>query len=161
MIELKRKLSAEFEMKDLGRVKKILGMNIDRNMNKNMLKTHQKTYLEKILLKISMHNSKPVSLPIAGHFKLDDKISPIIDEEKDYMSYSNAIGSLMSSMVSTKLELSFVMSVLSRYMSNSRKKHWEAAKWLFRYIKGTSNVGLIYEQKEGTKLKLEGFVDSD
>ncbi|KAL5538348.1 hypothetical protein UlMin_042297 [Ulmus minor] len=75
--------------------------------------------------------------------------------------YSNAIGSLMYSMVSTIPNLSFVMSVLSRYMSNPGKKHWEVAKWLFRYIKGTSNVGLIYEQKEGTKLKLEGFVDSD
>ncbi|KAL5547707.1 hypothetical protein UlMin_002938 [Ulmus minor] len=77
------------------------------------------------------------------------------------ISYSNAIGSLMYSMVSTRPDLSFVMSVLSRYMSNLGKKHWEAAKWLFRYIKGTSNVGLIYEQKEGTKLKLEGFVDFD
>ena len=90
-----------------------------------------------------MHNSKPVSLHIAGHFKLDDKLSPITTEENDYMSkilYSHAIGSLMYSMVSTRLDIFFVMSVLSKYISKLGKKHWEAAKWLFRYIKREINL---------------------
>ena len=68
-----------------------------------------------------MHNSKPVSLPIARHFKLDDKLSPSTEKEKEQMDkipYSNAIGSLMYSMVSTRPDISFVMSVLSRFMSN-------------------------------------------
>ncbi|KAL5572585.1 hypothetical protein UlMin_022182 [Ulmus minor] len=34
-------------------------------------------------------------------------------------------------------------------------------KWLFKYIKGTTDIGLIYEKKKGTKLGLEGFVDFD
>ncbi|KAL5575969.1 hypothetical protein UlMin_017668 [Ulmus minor] len=34
-------------------------------------------------------------------------------------------------------------------------------KWLLRYVKGTTNLGLVYEKKNGTKLVLEGFVDSD
>ncbi|KAL5580141.1 hypothetical protein UlMin_012583 [Ulmus minor] len=111
-----------------------------------------------------MHDSKPVSLPLASHFKLDDTLSPITDEEKKSVAkipYNNAIGSLMYTMVSTRPNLSFAMSVLSRYMCNLGKKHWEAAKWLFRYIKGTSNVGLVYGRNGGTKLKLEGFVDAD
>ncbi|KAL5555658.1 hypothetical protein UlMin_037894 [Ulmus minor] len=67
----------------------------------------------------------------------------------------------MYSMVSTRPDLCFAMSVLSKFMSNPRKIHWEAMKWLFRYIKGTSDIGLIYEKKEGTKLSLEGFVDAN
>ncbi|KAL5574058.1 hypothetical protein UlMin_023655 [Ulmus minor] len=111
-----------------------------------------------------MNNSKPVSLPIAAHFKLDNSLSPKTKEEKDYMlniPYSNAMGSLMYSMVSTRPDLSFAMSVLSRFMSNPGKSHWEAMKWFFRYIKGTTDIGLIYEKKKGTKLGLEGFVDFD
>ena len=45
-----------------------------------------------------MHDSKLVSLPIAGHFKLNNKISPDTEEERNFMDnipYSNAIGSLM------------------------------------------------------------------
>ncbi|KAL5581648.1 hypothetical protein UlMin_014090 [Ulmus minor] len=78
------------------------------------------------------------------------------------ISSSNAIGSLMYSMVSTRPDICFAMSVLSRFMSNPGKQHWEAIKWLFIYIKGTTNVGLIYEKnEEGTRLRLEGFIDAD
>ena len=139
-------------------------MNIVRNRDKNILKLHQKTYLEKIITKFSIHDSKPISLPLASHFKLDDTLSLVTDEENKSMAkirYNNAIGSLMYATVSTRPDLSFARSVLSRYMCNPGKKHWEAAKWLFRYIKGTSNVGLVYGRKGGTKLKLEGFVDAD
>ncbi|KAL5560868.1 hypothetical protein UlMin_030615 [Ulmus minor] len=111
-----------------------------------------------------MNNSKPVSLPIAAYFKLDNSLSPKTEEEKDYMlniPYSNAVGSLMYSMVSSRPDLSFAISVLSRFMSNPGKSHWEAMKWLFRYIKETTDIGLIYEKNKGTKLGLEGFVDSD
>ena len=97
-----------------------------------------------------MHNSKPVSLPIAGHFKLDNSLSHNIEEEKDFMlniPYSNVVGSLMYSMVSTRPNLSFAMSVRSRFMSNPGKVHWEAMKWLFKYIKGMYDIGLIYEKK--------------
>ena len=64
-------------------------------------------------------------------------------------------------MVSTRPNLCFAMSVLSRFMSNPGRRHWEAMKWLFRYIKGSTNIGLTYEKKGGTKLELEGFVDVD
>ncbi|KAL5549944.1 hypothetical protein UlMin_000120 [Ulmus minor] len=70
IIELKKILSEEFEMKDLGRAKKILGTNIVRNIEKNVLKLHQRTYLEKILTKFSMNAAKLVTLPLANHFKL-------------------------------------------------------------------------------------------
>ncbi|KAL5554672.1 hypothetical protein UlMin_042073 [Ulmus minor] len=111
-----------------------------------------------------MQDSKHVSLPIAGHFKLDESLSPKTKEEKEMMSkipYSNAVESLMYSMVSTRPDLRFAMNVLSRFTSNPGKVHWEAMKWMLRYIKGTFDIGLIYEKKEETKLKLEGFVDAD
>ena len=53
IIKLKRNLSTEFDMKDLGRAKTILGMNIARDNIKEKLKIHQKLYLEKLLIKFS------------------------------------------------------------------------------------------------------------
>ncbi|KAL5567657.1 hypothetical protein UlMin_024232 [Ulmus minor] len=46
-------------------------------------------------------------------------------------------------------------------MSNSGKDHWEAVKWIFRYVKGASDVGLLYKQCESTSAKLVGYVDAD
>ena len=66
-----------------------------------------------------MNTAKPVTLPLANHFKLDDSLSPVTNKENDYMiniPYTNAIGSLMYSMVSTRLDIFFAMSVLSKYM---------------------------------------------
>ena len=65
----------------------------------------------------------------------------------------------MFTMVSTRPNISQVISVLSRFMSNSGKEHWLGMKWLLRYLKGSSDVGLIYE-KRGNSIWLEGYTNS-
>ena len=74
--------------------------------------------------------------------------------------YSEAIDCLMYSMVSTRPDLAYPISVLSRYMANPSEPHWEGLKWLLRYIKGTLNYGLHFKKAKG-HIQLEGFVDSD
>jgi hypothetical protein len=43
-------------------------------------------------------------------------------------------------------------------MSNPGKQHWEAVKWIMRYLKGSSETCLTFTT---SGLKLEGFVDAD
>ena len=73
---LKKQLSTEFEMKDLGEAKKNLGMEIVRDKNQGVLKISQKSYLKRILDKFDMKNATPVMTPIAQHFKLTSKQCP-------------------------------------------------------------------------------------
>ena len=43
-------------------------------------------------------------------------------------------------------------------MANPGKEHWEAVKWLLRYLRGTSSTSLCF----GTgNVNLQGFVDAD
>jgi len=160
---IKITLDKEFDMKDLGNARKILGMEIERNRSNSCLFLHQSSYIMKILKKFGMHDCKPVSLPLASHFILSKEQSPANEEEKEYMNkipYSNVIGSIMYLMVCTRPDLAHAVSTLSRFMSNPGPKHWEALKWLLRYLKGSSDIGLVYKHKtEGVKLK--GFTDSD
>ena len=67
---LKKLLSSEFEMKDLGAAKKILGMEITRDKNSSLLFLSQQSYIKKVLYRFHMHDAKSVSTPIAPHFKL-------------------------------------------------------------------------------------------
>ena len=67
---LKRKLAKSFAMKDLGVAKQILGMRITRDMKNRKLKLSQGEYIEKVLQRFRMQNVKPVSTPLASHFKL-------------------------------------------------------------------------------------------
>ena len=70
-------------------------------------------------------------------------MSPKTVEEREYMThvpYASAVGSLMYAMVCTRPDLSQAVSMVSRYMHDPRQGHWEAEKWILRYIKGTIDV---------------------
>ena len=158
---LKTQLSGTFEMKDLGAVNRVLGIDIHRDRKRSRLWLSQEEYLEKVLKKYEMDKSKPVSVPHAAHFKLSSEHYPKTDEEKHVMShvpYSSIVGSLMYVMVYTRPDISQAMRVVSRFMSNPGKQHCEAMKWLLRYIRGTQDYVLTFEK---SKDKLVGYVDSD
>ncbi|KAG8498115.1 hypothetical protein CXB51_006865 [Gossypium anomalum] len=74
--KVKAQLSEEFEMKDLGPAKKILGMEILRDRKASKLYLSQKGYIEKVLCRFNMQSAKPVSTPLAAHFRLSSALSP-------------------------------------------------------------------------------------
>ncbi|KAG8481449.1 hypothetical protein CXB51_026307 [Gossypium anomalum] len=84
--KVKAQLSEEFEMKDLGPAKKILGMEILRDRKASKLYLSQKGYIEKVLCRFNMQSAKPVSTPLAAHFRLSLALSPQSDDEIEYMS---------------------------------------------------------------------------
>ena len=67
----------------------------------------------------------------------------------------------MYAMVRTRLDLSQAVSVISRDMHDPRKGHWEAVKWVLWYIKGTLNVGLVFEKDSTGKQECIRCVDSN
>jgi hypothetical protein len=73
---LKKKLANSFVMKDLGARKKILGMRITKDRKNRKLTLSQGEYTEKVLEKFRMQNAKPVSTPLASHFKLTKEMCP-------------------------------------------------------------------------------------
>ena len=75
--------------------------------------------------------------------------------------YVNDIGSIMYVMVCTRLDIAYGVSLLNHYMSDTGKDPWEALKWILRYLKGTTDFGLIYQRKQTTIGLVEGYVDSD
>ncbi|CAH9127437.1 unnamed protein product, partial [Cuscuta epithymum] len=68
--ELKKKLSEEFEMKDLGEARQILGMSIVRDKVEGTLKLSQQKYIQKVLEKFRMTDAKPRSTPLGSQLKL-------------------------------------------------------------------------------------------
>ncbi|KAG8501467.1 hypothetical protein CXB51_003773 [Gossypium anomalum] len=159
--KVKAQLSEEFEMKDLGPAKKILRMEILRDRKASKLYLSQKGYIEKVLCRFNMQSAKPVSTPLAAHFRLSSALSPQSDDEIEYMShvpYSSAVGSLMYAMVCSCPDLSYAVSAVSRYMANPGKDHWKAVQWILRYLRGTTDVCLQFGR---TKDGVIGYVDTD
>ena len=159
--KLKEELAESFEMKDLGPAKQILGMEITRDRKNRRLWLSQERYVERILERFNMKEAKPVTTPLGGHYKLSKSSCPSTEEENKKMAvipYSSAVGSLMYAMVCTRPDIVHAVGVVSRFLSNPGKQHWEAVKWIFRYLRRTSKLCLSFGRE---KLVLEGYTDAD
>jgi len=72
--------------------------------------------------------------------------------------YASALGSLMYAMVSTRPDITHVVGTVSRFLSNPGREHWNAVKWILRYLRGTTCLKLCFG---GDKLTLVGYIDFD
>ena len=118
---LKTRLYAAFEMKDLGLAKQILGMKISRDRSAGTLNLSQEMYIEKVMSRFRVNDAKPRTTPLANHFKLSKEKSPKTVEEHDHKAlvpYASAVGSLMYAMVCTRPDIAPAVGFVSRYMAN-------------------------------------------
>ena len=148
-------------MKDLGSARQILGMQILHDRKAKKLWLSQEKYIERVLERFNMKHAKPVSTPLGAHFKLRNKSCSSSKKVKKDMAltiYSSVVGSLKYAMVCTQPDIAHAIVVVSRFMVNLGKDHWEAVKWIFRYLRGSSKLCLTFGD---SKLVLEGYVDAD
>jgi len=122
--KLKSKLSREFEMKDLGAAKRILGIEIKRDKKRKLLYLSQELYLRKVLERFGISNSKLVTTLMSQQFKLNTSQAPKTHDDIIYMEdipYVNAVGSLMYVMICTRPDIAHAVSLVSRFMANPSK----------------------------------------
>ncbi|CAM8919718.1 unnamed protein product [Rhodiola kirilowii] len=154
-------LKREFEMKDLGRIKYCLGLQIE-HLQSGIL-VHQSNYTRKIIKRFNMDKCNPLSTPMVVR-SLDvnkDPFRPCEDSEEilgSEVSYFSAIGALMYLTNCTRPDISFVVNLLARFSSAPTKRHWSGIKHVFRYLQGTIDLGLFYPNN--TKPVLIGYADA-
>ncbi|KAJ9551125.1 hypothetical protein OSB04_015170 [Centaurea solstitialis] len=150
-----------FAMKDLGNAAYILGIRIYRDRTKRLIGLSQSTYLDKILKKFNMSESKKGYLPMQHGIRLSKNQCPSTSEELDRMSripYASAIGSIMYAMTCTRPDVSFALSMVSRYQGNPGESHWTAVKNILKYLRRTKDVFLVYGGKD--ELRVTGYTDA-
>lgn len=160
--KLKDQLRAEFEMKDLGHARKILGMEILRDRSSSSLVLSQKDYIKKVLKTFGMEECRAVSTPLGSQFKLASLTKDNEAEQTRGMEdipYTSAVGSLMYAMIGFRPDLAYAVEMVCRYMSKPGKDHWLAVKWIMRYIKGSLDLGLTFIKED--KFEVRGYCDSD
>lgn len=156
----KETLKTYFHMKDLGEVKKCVGMTIERNRNEGKIWISQTDYIKTIIEKFNMQDSKPVSTPMDANTKLNTLKSTKEEQEKELeIPYQEAIGSLIYASQISRPDISFAVNALSSFNRNPSKAHWSAVKRIFRYLRGTTNYKLEYN-KSGNR-SIECYSDAD
>jgi hypothetical protein len=71
------------------------------------------------------------------------------------------VGELLYLACTTRPDLSHSVGVLSRFVENPGKKHWEACKRVLRYLSGTRDVGLTFRGHSETAYQIEAYSDAD
>ncbi|KAL6327885.1 hypothetical protein AAG906_027282 [Vitis piasezkii] len=161
--KLKSLLRKEFDMKDLGAAKKILGMEIHRDRASRRLWLSQYSYVKRVLERFNMDDIKPVSTPLANHFRLSTNQCPKTDDEVKDMSkvpYASAMRCLMYAMVCTRPDLVHAVIVVSKFLSNLGRMRWDVVEWIFRYLRGTIDYGIMFNKQQGDP-SVRGYVDAD
>nr|GEW14252.1 uncharacterized mitochondrial protein AtMg00810-like [Tanacetum cinerariifolium] len=89
------------------------------------------------------------------HNKIDEDLqgTPV-----DATLYRDMIGSLMY-MTSSRPDLIYAVCLCDRYQAKPTEKHLNAVKWIFRYLKGTINMGLWYSKDTGMSLTAYSVAD--
>ena len=148
IMESKKKLTEEFEMKNLGLMHYFLGLEVWQSSEGIFL--NQGKYVVEILKRC-----KVMATPMDSNLKLlaDDSLELVV-----VTHYRQIIGSLMY-LTNTRPNICFAVNTLSQFLDQPRRVHLVAAKHVMRYLKGTIDFGLYYDGSH--EYRLYGYTDAD
>lgn len=133
-----------------------LGLEIARREDGSIL-IKQESYTKKILERFGMSQCNPVSTPI-------EKGSTGLTSEEERASerfpYREAVGALAYLMTGTRPDIAYAVGIVSRKLENPTKADWLQVKRIFRYLKGTTSLGIEYKPSL-TSSKVIGYSDAD
>ena len=136
--DIKEQMSQVFEMKDLGELHYCLGLEVWKNAGQTFV--CQSKYVRDVLKRFKMDQCKSSTVPMQQNVKLscDDG-----SKEVNSTMYRQMVGSL-NYLTTTRPDIAYYVSVLSQFMAKPQESHWNAAKEVLRYLKGTLDYGIKY-----------------
>jgi hypothetical protein len=152
-------LHSEFKMKDIPIIRKYCGLTIDYDKRNAKLSISQPDYTNKILQWMeSIEGSllpRPLPLSPTHRFPTDPKELVHLSDPR---YYQQAVGNLHHLVSSTRLDLAYSTSIVSKYCHSPSMVHWKAVVDIYRYLKATHTYGITYGMKSTL---LCGYVDAD
>ncbi|KAI3456021.1 hypothetical protein Pfo_012684, partial [Paulownia fortunei] len=153
MNRLKKSLSLEFEIKDLGSLRYFLGMEVARS--KKGIVISKRKYVLDLLKETGMSGCRPTDIPIDPNQKLgDDKQGDPVDTSR----YQRLVQKLIH-LSHTRPDITFAVSLVSQFMHSPYEKHLGAIYQILRYLKSTPGKGLLFQKT--TQQNIEAYTDAD
>jgi hypothetical protein len=145
--EARNHLKAEFEMKDLDRIKIWLGLQLE-HLYIGIL-VYQSAYVQKILEKFNMDKVYSTRTPMIvcvlkknkNPFKPREEGEEVLEQEYTYLS---AIGALMYLANNMRHNIAFIVNCLARHSAALTIRYCNDIKNILRYLVGTIDLGLYF-----------------
>ena len=140
---LRQCLTKEFEIKELGRLKYFLRIEVAHS--KQGIFIFQQKYVIDLLREIGKLACKPTCTPIDPNHKLrETEEDTMVDREM----YQRLLGRLIY-LSHTRPDITYVVSVISQFMHNPKEVHLQAANRVLQYLKGSPGKGILFKQNLG------------
>lgn len=150
---IKSILDSSFKIKDLGRLKYFLGIEVAHS--KEGISLCQRKYCLDLLLDSGFLGSKPAKTPLDPAVKLHQDSAKLYE---DVPSYRRLIGKLLY-LTTTRPDISFAVQQLSQFLNKPTITHYHSACQVLRYLKGNPGKGLFFPRN--SSLQIFGFSDVD
>ena len=137
----------------MGELKFFLGIQIDQRSEGTYI--HQSKYTRELLKKFNLSDCKPAKTPMHPTCILEkEEVSSKVDQKL----FKGMIGSLLY-LIASRPNILFSVCLCARFQSDPRETHLTFVKRIFKYLKGTTNLGLFY--RKSSEYKLVGYCDAD
>lgn len=154
----KAEFSEKFEIDDLGDCRKIIGIEVDRTPEGSVM-IRQRGFIEELLRLYGLEECNEKKTPINVSLELVcGKVDCNQCELANETEYRAIIGRLIYLAGSTRPDIAYTVSNLSRFNSKPHKTHMESAVRVLKYLKGTINHSIVYRK---TGMELYGHCDAD
>ena len=156
----KAAISAAFKMKDLGAVARFLGMEVQRNRAGQAISLTSSQHIDDMLQRFGMQDCKPTATPLPHKAVLGPR-GPDEQPLPPQTPYRSLVGSLLYVAMWTRPDIAFAVSQVARFQSDPSVYHWDLAKNILRYLKGTRARGLTFSPgAHGDAGVVRGYVDA-
>uniref|UniRef100_A0A3Q7HBJ2 Helicase ATP-binding domain-containing protein n=1 Tax=Solanum lycopersicum TaxID=4081 RepID=A0A3Q7HBJ2_SOLLC len=128
---------------------------------------NQRKYALGLVSELGLTGCRPASTPLEFNHKLtstefDECTGKVGNTEDtllgDFVNYQRLIGRLFY-LTMTRLDIAFMVQVLSQFMHSPKTSHMEASIRVVKYIKGTVGLGLFMPSSKSSELT--SYCDSD
>ncbi|KAJ9557729.1 hypothetical protein OSB04_012343 [Centaurea solstitialis] len=139
-------MKSEYKMSMMGELTFFLGLQIKQSEKGIFI--NQGKYVHEMLKKFDLTSCTPMKTPMAPPLSLDkdSKGKPV-----DVTLYRGMIGSLLY-LTASRPDIMYSTCLCARYQAEPKESHLTAVKRIFRYLKGTPNLGLWYSKDLGCKI---------
>lgn len=151
--KVKQLLSDRFRMKDLGKVKQYLGIDIDYKPELKRMILSQCKYIESLAEKYNIKDSKKYETPMEQNLSIENG-------EINYdLKYRNLIGALLYVASATRPDVSYSVNFMSRFQNYYSVTHYNYALRILKYLYHSRNLALNFNAEYDDCL--DAFVDAD
>ena len=162
MERMVRDIRGSFNIQDLDKPERLLGIKIRHNRDTSTIHLSQPTFIDTIAKHFDISIGKIAKSPMDINIDLQKTTA---NESRIDAPYSSLIGSINYCAIATRPDISYATNKCAQFTSKPSLVHWEAAERIVRYLLQTCGHGITFRKEErgteGYKHLLTGYTDAD